>query len=165
MGLWLGAAVPPGPSLCRHSKQGEAIPLRCLRLVLPSTEKPAGPQRRSPPRRKGTDPWPLGGRRRDPDRHHASHGRPELERALRTLFAVLRQSCEQTRTTNVPSASRSGIHPAGNTLDANNISARRASTTARFIGFLAIDISQRLVACDQCLKLLGCKSTDRHLQK
>lgn len=90
MGLLMEVAALPVPSLCRHSKQGEAGPLRCLRLVLPSAEKWAGPRRRSPPRRKGTGRWPLGGRRRNADRHHASLGRSEPERVLRTVCAVLR---------------------------------------------------------------------------
>jgi len=88
--LLMEVAVPPDPFRCRRSKRGEAGPLQCFRLVLPSAEKRAGPRGRSPPRRKGTDRWPLGGRHRNADRHHALHGRLELERALRTLCAVLR---------------------------------------------------------------------------
>lgn len=86
----MGAAVPPGPSLCQRSKQGGAGPIQRLRRVVPSAEKPAGPRRHSRPRRRGTDRWPLGGHRLNAGRHHASHGRPELERKFRTVSAGLR---------------------------------------------------------------------------
>ena len=90
MDLWMGAAVPPAPSRCQHSKQGEASPLQCPRRVLPSGEKRAGPRRHSRPRRMGTDRWPFDGNRLNADRHYATHGRRELEQAFQTAPALLR---------------------------------------------------------------------------